>query len=89
MARGAVERLECDIAVAITGIAGPDGGTEEKPVGTVSFAVARSRALGGQVYTCTEHYRSGLTRERIRRLSSTKAMYLAITAAKEAGATEE
>jgi nicotinamide-nucleotide amidase len=85
MARGAAAQLGCDIAVAVTGIAGPDGGTAEKPVGTVCFAVVCGAALGGKVRTCTEHYRSGLTRERIRRLASGKAMQLAIAAAKEAG----
>lgn len=40
MARGAIDHSHADIAVAITGIAGPTGGSREKPVGLVHFALA-------------------------------------------------
>ena len=46
MARGAVAHSAAQVAIAVTGIAGPDGGTPAKPVGTVAFAWAWPGADG-------------------------------------------
>jgi len=53
MAAGALAKSGADLAAAVTGIAGPSGGTPAKPVGTVCFAWA---AKGGAVESATRHF---------------------------------
>lgn len=72
MARGVLDRLSADIAVSTTGIAGPGGGSEKKPVGTVCFGVADKNG----VYTETKHFSRKADRAKIRRLASAHAMML-------------
>ncbi|MEB2284406.1 MAG: competence/damage-inducible protein A [Polyangiaceae bacterium UTPRO1] len=69
MAEGARRVLGTDIAVGVTGIAGPDGGTAEKPVGTVCFGLA---AADGP--TVTRRYQLWGNREWVKLLSSQIAL---------------
>jgi nicotinamide-nucleotide amidase len=71
MAVGALDRFGADTAVAITGIAGPGGGTEDKPVGTVWFCV---QVAGGP--TVTRCVRVPGERADVRERSTTVAMHL-------------
>jgi len=71
MADGALKQFEADTAVAITGIAGPDGGTEEKPVGTVCWSVQLTDGRG-----ITRTVRLPGDRADIRDRSTTVAMHL-------------
>ncbi len=74
MAKGAKRLLGCDVAVSVTGVAGPGGGTEEKPVGTVCFGLA----VGNDVFTETVRFNSKADRARIRRLTVAHAMMTVI-----------
>jgi nicotinamide-nucleotide amidase len=67
MARGALERLGGTIGVAVSGVAGPDGGTAAKPVGTVWFAWALRR--GDAIDVAAEHHLLSGNRDDIRRRS--------------------
>jgi nicotinamide-nucleotide amidase len=72
MAVGALERLDGDISVAVSGIAGPDGGVPGKPVGTVWFAWAVRHADQLEVRTALERLDGG--REAVRRQAVASAL---------------
>lgn len=64
MAEGTAKANNADVAVGISGIAGPTGGTEEKPVGTVCFGYY----VAGKLFTETVHF-GNLGRNNVRRKS--------------------
>ena len=72
MAKGALGLSGADIAVAVSGIAGPDGGTDEKPVGTVWFAWAVRDGADALVDTSCEQF-SG-DRDLVRELTVAHAL---------------
>src|SRR5205085_2745212 len=69
MARGALERAGVDLTVAVTGIAGPGGGSAAKPVGLVHFAAA----TGSRLMHREKRY-GGIGRSEVRRFSVNEAL---------------
>jgi len=74
MAEGVRRVCGSDIALSVTGIAGPGGGTEEKPVGTVCFGISDEKGT----YTETRIFRGKNDRAKIRRLTTAHAMMLVL-----------
>lgn len=77
MAAGAIAHSPADIAVAVTGIAGPGGATSEKPVGLVHLACLRR----GQQATAERHVFPG-DRQAVRTATVARALELLLAAAK-------
>ncbi len=78
MAEGAIARAPVDLAVAVTGIAGPGGATPGKPVGLVWFGLARRGAKAA-----TEHHVFAGDRTAVRRATVLRALALLLEAAEK------
>ncbi|HEX7481061.1 MAG TPA: competence/damage-inducible protein A [Polyangiales bacterium] len=81
MAEGVLRLAGAEIAVAVTGIAGPGGGSEQKPVGTVCFALAVVTGAGAQTRSRTEYFPGD--REQVRVRTAYMALRLLAQAAQE------
>jgi nicotinamide-nucleotide amidase len=73
MAQGALDRFEADYSIAVSGVAGPEGGTPGKPVGTVWFAWAR-RGPAGNATVATHCEQLPGDRESVRRWTVQRAL---------------
>jgi nicotinamide-nucleotide amidase len=73
MVSGAIAHAPVDVAISVTGVAGPGGGSDEKPVGLVHFGAARK---GGPVKT--EHQIFSGDRDQVRALATRRALELLI-----------
>ena len=84
MAEGALERAGARVAVSVTGIAGPTGGTAAKPVGLVWFGVSFVGADGARTTRAVEKRWPDVGRDRVRAWARNKALALLLGAAREA-----
>jgi len=76
MAQGALKHSGADVAVAITGVAGPDGGSAQKPVGTVVFAKAERGEDPEAVNAEMKFFEEAKTRADVRRQATLVALDL-------------
>lgn len=87
MAEGALAHSRADLAVAVTGIAGPGGATEGKPVGTVWLAIARRGARAGddaEVETVTDLLSLGGDRAQVREQTVRHALQRLLACSRQA-----
>lgn len=91
MAQGALAQSRADVAVAITGIAGPEGGSEQKPVGTVVFARAERGQNPEDIMAETRLFDACKTRSAVRHQATLCALELLLPPqeAAEAAASDD
>lgn len=83
MARGAAQASGADLAVSVTGIAGPGGGSPEKPVGLVWFGLALGGRWGAERVWTFERRFPGSDRERVQSFATRMALELVLRAVDE------
>jgi len=76
MAMGAIELLKTDYAISVSGIAGPSGGTQEKPVGTTWIAVSDGKNTISQQFTFGEHRGRNITRASLMALNMLRLLII-------------
>lgn len=81
MARGALQKATADVSIAVTGIAGPGGGTSAKPVGLVYIAAARKNNSTADTTLIEEHRFGDIGRTQVREqtIKAALALILKIT----------
>lgn len=86
MAQGALKHSDADVSVAISGIAGPDGGSTQKPVGLVVFAKAER---GSDQVVAEERHFEPISRASVRADAARMALELLLPVAAAEEATED
>jgi len=77
MAKGAIEKFNSDYSIAVSGIAGPTGGTPEKPVGTTWIAIANKTSVNAYEFRFGEHRGRNVTRATLTALNLLRLKILA------------
>lgn len=76
MAEGVLKKMKTDYAIATSGIAGPDGGTAEKPVGTVWIAIASKDKTTTHIYNMGDHRERTIQRTALQALDNLRHIVL-------------